>query len=81
MLKKFRACIDHDADKVYADKQEIKAWAKQFPQAYKREAYLGLYSDIHGTPDKNRNGYIQHLAKLGTEQMGTAWTGLNCLLL
>ncbi len=69
-LPKFQAWIDEDADAVYVDEQEIIAWRIDHPQPYNREAYLGLYADVHGTPDEPHNKYIRNLAKNGLEKFG-----------
>ena len=70
ILYKFNAWIDSDDDAVYVDENEIIAWRIDNPQPYNREAYLGLYADIHGTPEEPFNKYIQHLAKNGLESWG-----------
>ncbi|MEM7030221.1 MAG: glutamate synthase-related protein [Chloroflexota bacterium] len=70
VLHKFTAWIDTDDDAVYVDVDEIAAWHIDNPQAYNREAYLGLYADLHGTPDEPHNKYIRTLAKDGLEKWG-----------
>ena len=70
VLQKFRAWVDHDADAVLVDEAEIRAWAQKSPQPYDREAYLGLYADVHGTPVEPFNGYIQELARNGLTKLG-----------
>jgi nitrite reductase/ring-hydroxylating ferredoxin subunit len=47
-LHKFQAWIENDG--VWVDEDEIRAWEFENPQEYDREAYQGLYADIHGTP-------------------------------
>lgn len=69
-LHKFQARIDPEDDAVYVDEQEIIAWRIDHPQPYDREAYLGLYADIHGTPDEPHNKYIRDLAKNGLKTSG-----------
>ncbi len=69
-LQKFRAWVDHEADAVLVDEEEIRAWAEKSPQPYDREAYLGLYADVHGTPEEPFNGYIQELARNGLKKVG-----------
>ena len=69
-LTKFQAWIDHDDDSVSVDENEIAAWQKEFPQAYRRDEYLGLYADVHGGPEEPDNGYIQKLAKNGLRNLG-----------
>lgn len=68
VLHKFRAWIDGDA--VMVDEAEIAAWAAEHPQPYQREQYLGLYADVHGTPEEPHNKHIQELAKKGYEGVG-----------
>lgn len=70
VLHKFTSWIDLDEDAVYIDEDEVAAWHVDNPQAYDREAYLGLYADFHGTEDEPENKYIQQLAKNGLSQWG-----------
>ncbi len=70
ILHKFNAWIDAEVDAVYVDEQEIIAWRVDNPQPYNRDAYLGLYADLHGTPDEPHNKYIRNLAKNGLEKTG-----------
>lgn len=69
-LHKFRAWIDTDADTVLVDENEVRSFAKKYPQPYKRSQYLGLYQDTHGTALEPHNGYIQELARDGLSQLG-----------
>ncbi len=69
-LHKFGAWIDAEADAVLVDEDEIAAWHDRFPQAYRRDEYLGLYADVHGTPEEPHNHYIQELARNGLEKVG-----------
>jgi glutamate synthase domain-containing protein 2 len=69
-LQKFRAWVDHDADAVLVDEEEIRAWAEKSPQPYDRTRYLGLYADVHGTPEEPFTGYIQELARNGLKNLG-----------
>lgn len=69
-LHKFNAWIDLPADAVYVDEREIVAWRIDHPQPYQRDDYLGLYADIHGTPDEPHNKYIKQLAKNGLKKWG-----------
>jgi len=69
-LTRFNAWIDEEQDAVLVDADEIRAWADEHPQPYKRDDYLGLYADIHGTPEEEQNGYIQELARDGLSSMG-----------
>ena len=70
VLPKFRAWVDHDADAVLVDKEEIRAWAEKSPQPYDRQAYLGLYADVHGGPEEPFNQHIQELARNGLKKVG-----------
>jgi len=56
--------------KVWVDEDEIKAWAVDNPQPYDRDAYQGLYKDIHGADEEPHTGYIQHLAEHGLSRVG-----------
>jgi glutamate synthase domain-containing protein 2 len=69
-LQRFEAWIDPDTDSVYVDADEVAAWAEENPQPYKRDEYLGLYADVHGTPEEPHNHYIQRLAKEGLSEVG-----------
>jgi glutamate synthase domain-containing protein 2 len=69
-LPKFTAWVDAAADAVYVDEAEIAAWHDQNPQPYRRDAYLGLYEDVHGTADEPHNRYIRNLAQNGLEKVG-----------
>ena len=70
VLKKFTAWIDNDQDAVFVDEKEIQTWEKDNPQPYNRKEYLGLYADIHGTPEEPANFYIRDLAKNGLKNYG-----------
>ena len=67
-LKKFSAWVENG--KVWVDEDEIKAWAVDNPQPYNRDAYQGLYKDIHGGPEEPHTQYIQHLAEHGLSKVG-----------
>ena len=56
--------------KVWVDEDEIKTWAVDNPQPYDRDAYQGLYKDIHGADEEPHTGYIQHLAEHGLSRVG-----------
>ncbi|MCI0850315.1 MAG: FMN-binding glutamate synthase family protein, partial [Chloroflexi bacterium] len=64
----FKSWIDDGA--VWVDEEEIAAWERQNPQAYDREAYQGLYADIHGTPEEPHVQYIRKLAATGLSRTG-----------
>jgi len=74
-LQEFTSWIDKENDAVYVDKNEIIKWEKGNPQPYYRDSYLGLYADIHGTPDEPNNSYIQKLAKQGAKGIGKHGVG------
>ena len=67
-LEKFPSWVEDGA--VYVDADAIAAWKVSHPQPYERDAYLGLYQDVHGTPDEPTNGYIQSLARDGLSKTG-----------
>ncbi len=67
-LHKFAAWIEND--QVWVDEDEINAWESQNPQPYDRDAYQGLYQDIHGAPEEPHAQYIQHLAEKGLSDTG-----------
>jgi glutamate synthase domain-containing protein 2 len=69
-LHKFNATVDVKADAVVVDKAEIRSWAREHPQPYQRDEYLGLYQDLHGTSDEPHNQYIQRLAREGLRTLG-----------
>ncbi|NQT63787.1 MAG: Rieske 2Fe-2S domain-containing protein [Candidatus Marinimicrobia bacterium] len=67
-LHKFSVWIEDD--KVWVDEDEIKTWEDQNPQPYNRDAYQGLYQDVHGAPEEPHTQYIQHLAEKGLSETG-----------
>ena len=67
-LHHFNAWIEND--KVLVDADEIKIWTIDNPQPYDRDAYQGLYKDIHGGPEEPHTQYIQHLAEHGLSKVG-----------
>jgi glutamate synthase domain-containing protein 2/nitrite reductase/ring-hydroxylating ferredoxin subunit len=67
-LPKFKAWIEDDI--VYVDEDEIKEFEKGNPQPYNRDSYLGLYEDVHGTPEEPYNNYIRSLARDGLKKSG-----------
>jgi len=70
VLQKFSAWVDGAGDRVVVDAEEIGAWVLAHPQPYDREAYLGLYADVHGGPEEPYNGQIQELARNGLKNVG-----------
>lgn len=69
-LHRFSSWVDEGSDSVLVDEDEIRGWAEANPQPYDRDEYLGLYADVHGTPEEPDNGHIQGLAKSGLEATG-----------
>jgi nitrite reductase/ring-hydroxylating ferredoxin subunit len=69
-LHRFSAEIDVEEDAVWVEEAEIAAFAETHPQPYRRDEYLGLYQDVHGTPAEPFNAYIQTLARDGLSRMG-----------
>ena len=67
-LHRFSAWVQED--QVWVDEEEIEAWAADNPQPYDRDAYQGLYKDIHGGPEEPHTQYIQHLAEHGLSKVG-----------
>ena len=70
VLHKFDATIDEEADAVFVDAADVRAFERVHPQPYDRDAYLGLYQDVHGAPEEDRNAYIQRLAREGLSKVG-----------
>ena len=68
VLQKFTAWVD--GDQVFVDADEVAAWAQDHPQPYDREAYLGIYQDVHGAPEEPHNALIQGLARDGLSKVG-----------
>jgi methylamine---glutamate N-methyltransferase subunit C len=69
-LHRFTAWIDEGADAVLIDEAEVEAFETDHPQPYRRDEYLGLYADLHGTPEEPYNHYIQELARNGLTKVG-----------
>lgn len=68
-LNKFNAVVDEG--KVWVDAEEIKLWARQNPQPFQRDEYLGLYQDTSHSPNEEPyNGIIQQYAKDGLSKTG-----------
>ncbi|MBC8375354.1 MAG: Rieske 2Fe-2S domain-containing protein [FCB group bacterium] len=67
-LQKFSVWIEKD--QVWVDEDEIKSWEDHNPQPYNRDAYQGLYQDIHGAPEEPHAQYIQHLTEKGLSETG-----------
>ncbi len=67
-LHRFTSFIEDGG--VWVDEDEVAGWEKQNPQPYQRDQYLGLYADIHGTPQEPHNQLIQSLAADGLDKVG-----------
>jgi glutamate synthase domain-containing protein 2 len=67
-LPKFTAWMEDD--RVFVDEEEIAAWESDHPQAYQRDAYLGLYADHEGTEVEPHTAFIQELANNGLSKLG-----------
>ncbi len=70
VLHKFDAWVSPGDDAVYVDARAIAAWAETNPQPYRRDEYLGLYQDVHGTPEEPFNAYVQELARNRLDNLG-----------
>jgi hypothetical protein len=57
-------------DQVWVDVDEIAAWERDNPQAYDRDAYLGLHDDHHGVPEAAHTADIGQLAREGLSKLG-----------
>ena len=67
-LHKFSAWIDDE--KVWVDEEEIEAWARDNPQPFNRDEYLGTYADTHPAEEEPHVGLIQQYAKEGLSKTG-----------
>jgi len=68
VLEKFSSWIEDG--EVLVDEDEIANWAVDHPQPYDRDAYLGLYDDVHGAPEEPHVKLIQGYAKDGLSKTG-----------
>ncbi len=68
VLKKFSSWVENGG--VWVDADEIAAWQRDNPQPYDRDAYQGLYADVHGTPEEPLVSLIQGYAKDGLSKTG-----------
>ncbi len=55
---------------VFVDEDEIRAFADEHPQPYKRDAYQGAYQDPTGTADEPHVKFIRKLADEGLSRVG-----------
>ena len=79
-LHKFESTIVDDEVRIL--KNDVEEFTKVHPQPFNRDQYLGLYQDVHGTPEEPSNGYIQKLARQGKEGIGHHGpvSSMGCLL-
>jgi len=63
VLAKFNAWIEDG--RVLVDADEIAEWARTHPQPFDRDAYQGLYADIHGTEEEPDVALVHTLARGG----------------
>ncbi len=70
VLAKFGAWVDKRADTVSVDRREITAWAKEHPQPFVRDQYLGAYADTHPAAEEPFNKRIRELARSGLSKTG-----------
>jgi glutamate synthase domain-containing protein 2/nitrite reductase/ring-hydroxylating ferredoxin subunit len=67
-LAKFASWIEDG--KVLVDEHEIAAWEKDHPQPYRRDAYLGLYAEVHADTVEPHVQLIQRYAREGLAKTG-----------
>ncbi len=67
-LPKFDAWVEEG--EVRVDEDEIRAWARQHPQPFDRDAYQGLYQDPTGTSLEPHVKFIRKLASEGLKKVG-----------
>ncbi len=70
ILYRFHAWVHQESDAVLVDEEEIETWAREHPQPFRREEYLGLYQDPTGTPEEPFNAHIRELARHGLDRVG-----------
>ena len=57
-------------DEVRIKQADVDAFLQTHPQPFRRDEYLGLYQDIHGSPEEPHKGYIQSLSQQGKTGIG-----------
>ncbi len=67
-LHRFSSWVEKDG--VWVDEDEVAAWEKENPQPYDRDAYQGLYADLHGAPEEPYTAYTHELAANGLDNVG-----------
>jgi methylamine---glutamate N-methyltransferase subunit C len=68
VLQKFPSKVE--GGNVMVDASAVADWAKDHPQPFDRDAYLGLYADTKGDPAEPSVGQIQSYAKDGLTRTG-----------
>lgn len=68
VLQKFTAKVENG--EVLVDADEVEAFAKEHPQPFNRDEYLGDYADTHPEATEPYTGYIQELARNGLKNVG-----------
>jgi nitrite reductase/ring-hydroxylating ferredoxin subunit len=67
-LYKFTAVIENEC--VFVDEDEVQNFARNHPQPFKREEYLGQFADTHPENTEPYTGYIKELAQNGLNKTG-----------
>ncbi len=67
-LNKFSSWIE--GDDLLVDADEVRAFTKEHPQPYNREAYQGAYQDPQGDAAEPHVGLIRRLANEGLDYLG-----------
>lgn len=67
-LQKFAAWVEDGG--LFVDADEIADYSRQHPQRYDREAYQGVYADLHGGAEEPTVGLIAQLAANGLDRVG-----------
>ncbi len=67
-LHKFSAIIENDS--VIVDVDEIRNFAQNHPQPFKRDKYLGQFDDTHPENTEPYTHYIRELAQNGLKNIG-----------
>jgi len=67
-LYKFTAIVEHD--RLFVDGDEIRDFAKEHPQPFKRDEYLGQFADTHPEVTEPYTTYINELARNGLKNVG-----------
>ena len=67
-LHKFNSWIEEGAACI--DEDEVSAWAKEHPQKFNRDGYLGQYADTDPIETEDKVSEIQNLAKYGLSKWG-----------